>query len=60
MAEGNNAEWCLAGAKDAQEYYELKQGSYEALLNSYDWPWLKAYFEKRYNSIDNPVFMKLP
>ncbi len=56
VAEGDNAEWCLQGAKDAQEYYSQEQGSYDALLNSYDWPWLKAYFEKRYTSITQPTF----
>ena len=56
VAEGDNAEWCLQGAKDAQEYYSQEQGSYDALLNSYDWPWLKAYFEKRYGSITQPTF----
>jgi len=55
VAEGKNAEWCLQGANDAQQYYLQEQGSYDALLNSYDWPWLKAYFEKRYTSITNPV-----
>lgn len=56
VAEGDNAEWCLQGAKDALEYYSQEQGSYDALLNSYDWPWLKAYFEKRYGSIKQPTF----
>ena len=54
-AEGNNAEWCLQGAQDALEYYKQEQGSYTALLNSYDWPWLKAYFEERYTCISQPV-----
>jgi hypothetical protein len=55
VAEGLNAEWCLAGANDALEYYAQEEGQYSALLNSYDWPWLKSYFEERYNSITDPL-----
>tara|TARA_B100001057_G_C22865657_1_gene956384 strand:+ start:983 stop:2257 length:1275 start_codon:yes stop_codon:yes gene_type:complete len=56
-AQGENAEWCLQGANDALKYYKSAKGSYNALLNSYDWPWLKTYFEERYDSITCPTLL---
>mgnify|MGYP006233563581 FL=1 len=56
-AQGENAEWCLQGANDALKYYKTEKGSYNALLNSYDWPWLTTYFEERYKSIISPTLL---
>jgi hypothetical protein len=48
IAEGNYAEWCLAGATDAVEYYNSVNGDYEHLKFSFEWAWLKSYFETKY------------
>lgn len=45
-AEGDFAEYCLAGAQDALRYYEEVQGNYELLKLSYDWAWLQERFNK--------------
>jgi hypothetical protein len=47
-AQGDNAEWVLQGAQDALEYYREVNGSYDALLLSFDWAWLKQWFEQRH------------
>lgn len=47
-AEGDNAEWVLQGAQDALEYYAAVNGNYNDLLNSFDWAWLKQWFESRH------------
>jgi hypothetical protein len=49
-AVGENAEHCLAGAKDALEYYAQTNGDYEALRLSFDWAWLKEYYSNKYNA----------
>ena len=45
-AEGDFAEYSLRGAQDAVEYYESVNGDMAKLMLSFDWPWLKQYFEK--------------
>ena len=45
-AEGDFAEYSLRGAQDAVEYYESVHGDMAKLMLSFDWPWLKQYFEK--------------
>lgn len=47
-AEGNYAEWCLQGANDAVEYYKSVQGDYQKLMLTYEWAWLKQYFDAKY------------
>jgi hypothetical protein len=47
-AEGNFAEYCLAGAQDAVEYYNRVAGNYELLKLSFDWAWLKQRFDNKY------------
>jgi hypothetical protein len=47
-AVGDNADYCLAGANDALEYYTQTQGDYAALCLSFDWAWLKEYYYNRY------------
>jgi hypothetical protein len=42
-AEGENADWCLQGAKDALEYYEQVGGDYDKIKLSFDWAWLAEY-----------------
>lgn len=48
-AVGDYAEWCLAGAADAVEYYESVNGDYDKLMLSYDWYWLDQYLKKKRN-----------
>ena len=45
-AEGDFAEYSLRGAQNAVEYYESVNGDMAKLMLSFDWPWLKQYFEK--------------
>lgn len=44
VAQGNHAEYCLAGAHDAVEYYAEVAGDYELLKLSFDWAWLQTRF----------------
>lgn len=44
VAQGNHAEYCLAGARDAVEYYAEVAGDYELLKLSFDWAWLQTRF----------------
>jgi len=48
VGEGENAEWCLRGSRDAQEYYQKHGSDYKQLMLSYDFEWLKQYYESRY------------
>jgi hypothetical protein len=43
-AEGNYADDCLAGAKDAVAYYNEVGGDYEKLKLSFEWAWLRERF----------------
>jgi hypothetical protein len=47
-AQGNYAEYCLAGARDAVEYYNGVNGDYELLKLSFEWAWLKQRFDDKY------------
>jgi hypothetical protein len=49
-AEGNNAEWSLRGARDAVEYYQSVDGKYDQLLLTFEWAWLRQYFDNRYQA----------
>jgi hypothetical protein len=49
-ADGDNADYCLTGANDALEYYQLVNGNYEALKLSFDWAWLQDYYYNKYQS----------
>jgi hypothetical protein len=48
IGEGENAEWCLNGSKDAQEYYQEHGSDYKQLMLSYDFEWLKQHYETKY------------
>ena len=48
IGEGENAEWCLNGSKDAQEYYQEHGSDYKQLMLSYNFEWLKQYYETKY------------
>lgn len=50
VANGKNADWCLQGAKDAEEYYNKVNGNYQDILQSYHWQWVDNYAkQKGYN-----------
>jgi len=48
VGNGEFAQYSLDGAKHAVEYYESVNGDFDKLKLSYDWPWLRAYFDSRY------------
>jgi hypothetical protein len=45
---GDNAEWCLRGAIDADQYYDEHKDDQDKLQLSYDFKWLKEYYERKY------------
>lgn len=45
IAEGENAEWSLKGAKDAIEYYDSVNGELNKLMLSFEWEWLNNKFK---------------
>jgi len=49
-AEGNHAEWSLRGAQDAVDYYRSVDGQYAQLLLTFEWAWLRQYFDKKYQA----------
>lgn len=50
LGTGENAEWVLKGANDAQEYYQKYSSDYKQLMLSYDFEWLKQYYESKYKN----------
>ena len=50
VAQGDNAEWCLAGGQDAVNYYKSVSGNYEKLSLSFDWQWLQDYYYSLYKT----------
>ena len=49
IGEGDYAQYSCEGAQHAVEYYESVNGELDKLRLSYDWPWLKKYFNTKYN-----------
>ena len=47
-AQGNFAEYCLAGARDAVEYYNKVNGDYTEIVKTYNWKWLQEYYDNKY------------
>jgi len=45
---GKNADWCLRGAQDADQYYDEYKDDRDKLQLSYDFQWLKEYYERKY------------
>jgi hypothetical protein len=45
---GKFNEYSTEGAQHAVEYYEEVNGDFDKLKLSYDWPWLRAYFDNKY------------
>lgn len=50
QAKGDNAEYCLRGAKDADAYYMSVNGNNDLLKLSFDWSWLQDYYYSLYNN----------
>ena len=50
QAKGENAEYCLRGAQDADAYYTSVEGNYDKLKLSFDWAWLQDYYYSLYNT----------
>jgi len=48
-ANGDNGEWSTAGAKDAVEFFDSVSGDYEKLRLSYEWQWLREYYDSKYS-----------
>ena len=42
--EGSKGEWSMLGSKDAVDYYEEVNGSFDLLKLSYDWAWLSQRY----------------
>ena len=49
VGNGKNSDWSLAGANDAVEYYKSINGDFEKLKLSYEWEWLKQFFNQKYS-----------
>jgi len=47
-AEGENAEYCLLGAQDADSYYTEVNGDADKLQLSFDWAWLEDFYYSKY------------
>jgi hypothetical protein len=48
VGEGAFANYSTDGANHAIEYYNEVNGDLDKLRLSYDWPWLKEYYKKKY------------
>lgn len=46
-ANGDYAEWCLAGAQDAVKYYHSVSGRFDDLMKTFEWDWLQEYFTRQ-------------
>ena len=47
-AVGNYSDYCLAGARDAVDYYESVGGDADKLQLSFDWRWLRDKYDAKY------------
>ena len=48
VGEGDFAQYSCEGARHAIEYYNQVNGDLDKLRLSYDWPWLRSYFDSKY------------
>lgn len=48
IGNGEFSQYSIQGAKDAVAYYYEVEGEFDKLRLSYDWAWLKTYYENRY------------
>ena len=50
LGKGNNAEWVLRGSEDAQQYHHENKTDYKQLMLSYNFEWLKQYYDRKYKN----------
>tara|TARA_Y100001970_G_C14253417_1_gene873413 strand:- start:4755 stop:6059 length:1305 start_codon:yes stop_codon:yes gene_type:complete len=48
LGKGENADWVYKGAIDGKEFYEKNSDNYDKLMLSYNFEWLKQYYESKY------------
>lgn len=48
VAHGPHADYSIKGAADAVEYYNAVNGDYAELMKTYEWDWLRKYFDNKY------------
>ena len=48
MGEGENADWVYKGANDAKVFYDKNSDNHDGLMLSYDFEWLKKFYESKY------------
>jgi hypothetical protein len=50
-ARGEFSEWSLIGAEDGVNYYDRVDGDHEKLMLTFEWGWLKDYFQEHHPGI---------
>jgi len=48
VASGEYSEYCLKGAIEAVKFYESVSGDFDKLRLTYDWAWIKDYYDNLY------------
>ena len=48
VGTGDFSQYSIQGAKDAVDYYYEVEGDFDKLRLSYDWAWLRTYYENKY------------
>ena len=48
VGSGKFSQYSINGSSDAVQYYQEVNGDFDKLKLSYDWPWLRAYYENKY------------
>jgi hypothetical protein len=48
IANGNFAQSSVRGAQDAVQYYEEVNGDFDKLKLSYEWKWLREFYDRKY------------
>jgi hypothetical protein len=48
VANGEFSQWAINGAQDAVNYYDDVNGDFPKLKLSYDWAWLRQYYDSIY------------
>ena len=51
-AEGTYSEWCLRGAHDGYDFFQISGGDLSVLQQSFRWQWLRDRFVSMYGEID--------
>ena len=51
VAAGDYSEYSKQGAEHAVEYYNQVNGNHEELMKSFEWDWLRQYFNTKYQML---------